>query len=408
MSAAHLETLESDLSRAGRAFPYPPTPAIALHVMSRIAAHRSRRAYRVRWTWAVAAVLILLSALMFVPPARAAILNFIQIGVVRIFRGPEPAPVPPPTALPLPQTPLTATPRAQAPTITARPSSLPDLAGATTLREAQAAVSFPIQLPAYPPDLGAPDRVYLQHPGDSMVILLWLQPDASGHIRMSLQEIGAGSWQLSKFSPRVLQQVLVNGQPGAWAEGPYVLEMRNGNYAQQELVAGHALIWTQGKVTYRLESELSVEEAIKVAESLQPIRSAGVPIPSDLGRAEPLVQWLIDAGIPVLSVQHSKEGALFQSANQAAWILTNQGIADAVFLDPADSEHVTVASLPSQEAGRYFYRVQAPPSLMLNAVTIDAAYPLYFTVRRGMFIETSSEQLDQVFGRLPVDGNQQP
>ena len=277
MSAADLELLEQDLSHAGRALAYPPAPAIASKVIARITRDQPRHNLRVRWAWALVTVFVLLSALMSVPPARAAILDFIQVGIVRIFRGPGPAPVTAPTALPLPQLPVTATPAGQAPA-TVVSSLLPDLAGTTTLLEAQAAVNFTIQLPAYPRDLGTPEHVYLQHPGDSMVILVWLEPAGSGRIRMSLQEIGPGSWELTKFSPRVLEQVLVNGNPAAWAEGPYMLEMRNGNYVEQSLVTGHVLIWAQDNVTYRLETGLSLGEAIKIAASLQPRGQLGVQV----------------------------------------------------------------------------------------------------------------------------------
>jgi len=37
------------------------------------------------------------------------------------------------------------------------------------------------------------------------------------------------------------------------------------------LVNGHVLIWENGEVTYRLETDLSMEEAVKIAESLEPI-----------------------------------------------------------------------------------------------------------------------------------------
>jgi hypothetical protein len=47
------------------------------------------------------------------------------------------------------------------------------------------------------------------------------------------------------------------------------------------MIEGHVLIWTEGDplaageragVTYRLETKLSLEEAIKVAQSLESIR----------------------------------------------------------------------------------------------------------------------------------------
>ncbi len=234
-----------------------------------------------------------------------------------------------------------------------------------------------------------------------MLVLVWLDPAQSGRVRMSLGEIAPGSWAMSKFNPPVVEEAQVNGQKAIWVEGPYMLETRNHNYVEKRLVAGHVLIWTQSQITYRLETDLSLEEAIKVAESLRPLPSTEIPIPTGLDRARALVQWLSDGGITVLSVRNSKEGALFQSANQAAWILTDKGIADAVFfIDPAETEHIQVTPLQRQEAGRYLYKVQAPAPTMLQPRTIDAAFPLYFQVRNGMFIETTSAELDQALRRF--------
>ena len=273
MNAADMEGLEKSLKSAGMGLRYPPTPAIASAVMPRLRARTRQRVFPVRLTWALVTLIILLSALMLVPPARAAILDFIQIGVVRIFRGPNPPSAPAPTAganSPILQAPLTATPAATMPAATATQSSLPDFAGETTLADAQTSIKFRILLPSYPADLGMPDHVYLQNPGDSMLILVWLDQAQGGRVRMSLQEIAPGSWAIGKFNPPVLEEVLVNGKQAAWTEGPYMVEMKNGNYEDRRLIIGHVLIWEQGHITYRLETDLPVDEAIKVAESLKP------------------------------------------------------------------------------------------------------------------------------------------
>src|SRR5512141_2423008 len=101
MHASDVERLENDLRAAARDFIYPPTPQLAARVSARLKRPSASRLLPGRWAWVLVAVLVLLSALMLVPPARAAILDFIQIGVVRIFRGPVSPPV---------QVPLTATP----------------------------------------------------------------------------------------------------------------------------------------------------------------------------------------------------------------------------------------------------------------------------------------------------------
>jgi hypothetical protein len=176
-------------------------------------------------------------------------LDFFQIGAVRIFPTAPPAATPVPSLTPGPLIP-----------------GLFDLAGETTLSSAREQVPFPILLPSYPPDLGEPDLVFVQKDGP-MVILVWL--DASGKKPLlSLHEIAPGAITLTKMEPQVILETQVNGQYAVWATGPYVLELRNGDRDVRRLVAGDALIWKAGEITYRLETQLPLEEALKIAESL--------------------------------------------------------------------------------------------------------------------------------------------
>ena len=260
MTKPDLQHLEESLREAGRALPYPPTPALAEQIMSRLNQPVRTSILSRRWARTLFIVFILLTALMLVPPARAAILDFIQIGVVRIFRV---APAPQTITTPAFETPLTATPAA-----TILPSQL-DLAGETTLKEAQSKLDFPILLPAYPADLGGPDHVYLQDMGSPMLVLVWLDREHPDKVRLSLEEIAPGSWVLQKFQPQVIEDTSVNGQPAVWTEGPYLLQVIGNNYVTKRLIEGHALIWTQAGITYRLETDLSLKEAIKIAESLR-------------------------------------------------------------------------------------------------------------------------------------------
>src|SRR5512146_859149 len=125
MNGTGPEQLEDRLRQAASHLRYPPVPSIAPRVMSRLPHHAARR-----WQWAAAVALVVLATLALVPPARAAIIEFIQVGVVRIFRN-QPAPAP--VSTPGMQAPLTATPLSGAtaqPPVTATPaSSLGDLAG---------------------------------------------------------------------------------------------------------------------------------------------------------------------------------------------------------------------------------------------------------------------------------------
>ena len=45
--------------------------------------------------------------------------------------------------------------------------------------------------------------------------------------------------------------------------------MRNGDIQFTRMIDGHVLIWEENKITYRLETDLELDEAIRIAESLQ-------------------------------------------------------------------------------------------------------------------------------------------
>jgi hypothetical protein len=114
-----------------------------------------------------------------------------------------------------------------------------------------------------------------------MTILIWIDPQQPGEVLMSLHLIPPGSWAVEKMNPAVVQETTVNGKHAVWAVGPYPILFSNGNLDFVRLVDGHVLIWTDGitlapgasaGVTYRLETELELEEAIRVAESLEPVR----------------------------------------------------------------------------------------------------------------------------------------
>src|SRR5262249_6585301 len=137
--------------------------------------------------------------------------------------------------------------------------------------DAQSKVKFPIRLPAYPQDLGAPDRVFLQNIQGPVVILVWLDPHSPDGIKMSLHLLGEGAL-VYKMPPQKLDSTTVNGHEAIWTEGPYVLAVKQGNQANwdmRRIINGKTLIWTEGNVTYRLESYLSMEDAKRIAESLR-------------------------------------------------------------------------------------------------------------------------------------------
>jgi hypothetical protein len=71
------------------------------------------------------------------------------------------------------------------------------------------------------------------------------------------------------MEPRTVGTAQVNGRPALWTTGPYILRLRGGDMDSRRLIEGHVLIWEQGPLTYRLETDLELEEAVKIAESLK-------------------------------------------------------------------------------------------------------------------------------------------
>jgi len=228
------------------------------------------RSNRDRLRVALAMLTMILAVLLAVAPVRAAILSVLQIGAVRIFTSE-------PTASGLPTLPESSAgqnilaptaPRAAA----TPPGTILDLAGETTLADAQERAGFPIRLPSYPGDLGPPDRVYVQDIGGIAVILVWIDHTRPEQVRLSLHQLGPGI-DVVKNQPPIIEQTAVNGQPAVWTSGPYPLEVQpstptDHHLAARRLVSGHTLVWAVGPITYRLETDQPLDVAVRIAESL--------------------------------------------------------------------------------------------------------------------------------------------
>lgn len=272
----HFEPHIRDLARE---FPYPPTPPVHQQFLTDVRGtpRPGRRALAPAWVWLTALIVLVMAGLMAVPSVRAAILEFLQIGAIRIFPGEE---IPPLEESPFPSTNdpslpsqvMTATPYAT-PYTPGRLNSVLTLAGETTLDEAQQKVPVPLLLPVYPPDLSAPDKVYYQMlDGGWGVLFIWFDPAQPERILMSLLLLGPGA-NAGKGGPETMTETKVNGVEALWLEGDHILVLQTDSDQldlYQFFVQGKVLVWEVDGVTYRLESEtLSMEEAVKIAESMR-------------------------------------------------------------------------------------------------------------------------------------------
>jgi hypothetical protein len=240
-------------------FSYPETPDIAAGVCKRLRGRR--RVYPVVRIAAVVLLIFLLVTLA-VPQTRALVLEFIRVGALRVF------PLEP-TMTTVPHTPTPQPPSYGRETPLA---SVLDMPGETTLDDARLQSSFQFGLPTYPTDLGMPDHVYLQDHVAKLVTLVWLSHDNPPQVRLTL-EIFDARLLGSKFAHlEDSQGVRVNGRSDAlWLPTPSMVAyfFASTGYILERDVRSSVLVWTDGKLTYRLESDLSKNEAIQVAESLR-------------------------------------------------------------------------------------------------------------------------------------------
>lgn len=241
-----------------RSMQYPETPDIA----GRATVPARKRA---RWgaarrplLWAASAALLLVVVLILtVPAARAAVGQVIRLGVVRILLGAEAPTNTPELGLIVP------TARSAE---TWGPGGAIDIAGETSLEDATTTLPFPLRLPTHPPGLGRPDRVFLQGQPAAGVVLVWT--DSTGQPELALFELTEGV-AVSKLDPTAVATATVDGAQALWTTGPYLVEIEGGRLEARRLIDGHVLIWTEGALTYRLEGDLPLAEAIRIAKSLE-------------------------------------------------------------------------------------------------------------------------------------------
>ena len=227
-----------------------------------------------RLAWRAVIVILLLTTLMTVPGVRARVINWLQIGSIRIIL-PESTSATEQIATHAAEPPANSEKNVVSST-SITPSQTPllfpplsKLVGETTLEVAQDQLNFSIQIPAYPTDLGKPDHVFLQDLGGEAVLLVWMNPGDPNKIRLTLLQMGSGTFG-EKYSLPVIEETSVNGQIAVWTEGSHYLQLGRNRFANIPLVVeGNVLIWAQDETTFRLETALPIDEAVRIAESIE-------------------------------------------------------------------------------------------------------------------------------------------
>jgi hypothetical protein len=256
--------LDGELYELGRWLDVPSEgEAVPAAVRARLeqggaAAPGTSGARRHGWTWRAAAVLAVVIALAAAvvaasPPVRAALLEVLRIGSVRVHEGPAP-------------------PSGQ--------SSLPEQPGmdATTLAAARRSAAFRVLVPtgrfADPDDVLAepgPRRTYVAlryRPGPGR------PPAGPSGVAVQIDEIAGDSTRfLDKYLDRAAaRSVQVGDAPGVWIDGPHELIVADRSGAvrfEPARLSARTLVWQRDGVTLRLEGDLSLPEAVAVATSMR-------------------------------------------------------------------------------------------------------------------------------------------
>ena len=243
-----LRALEAELERLARAISYPPSPSLAAAARRRLEA--GAPAPPPRWPLALApslAAALGIIALAFAltlalsSGAREAVADFFGLDRVRIFR-------------------LEEEPQGVAEEIVGTP---------TSLRQAQELAGFEVRLPTYPTGVGEPEEVLVQRFGERTgVMLVYERPG----LAFSLLETRGSIIKGLGFEATV-EPVPVGSGTGLWLQGQrvvrYLDEAGNPIQESQRVTDVNTLIWEDGELLFRLEGDLSQEEAIRIAESLR-------------------------------------------------------------------------------------------------------------------------------------------
>ena len=222
-------------------FSYPPTPDIADTVQQRL---QPQPTVNKQWCWAVALalfVVLLAASLLAIPPVRAAVMEWLRIGAIEIFLVEE---------LPALET--------------AVPISVIDLGEPLSFSEAQ--TIFP-HLLYQPPGLEADSMVYSQQFLGQLPAITMQWQTADGVV-VTLSQIAAPYLGMKWASGGQVVETAVSGKTAVWIEGAHPLQLRTGDFDMQLIVDSNVLIWSEGDVTYRLEGQLTQDDAIQLAESL--------------------------------------------------------------------------------------------------------------------------------------------
>lgn len=272
MNKANPDFFEQSIQALALRFIYPPAPDLASQFRTGrqprpLQPPGSRKALYLRLAIGMLLILTFMASLLAVPPVRAQILEFLQVGAIRVFFG-ESTPTPQEDAGSAPAATAVSTPRFRTPTPI--PLLSLDLIDETTLDIARQNAGFELRLPNYPPGASSPEHVYLLEADGHVVIMVWMDPQDPEKPLFSLYQLGPNVFG-GKKEGQNFRETKVNDIPAIWVAEAHPFSLQSANTGQTVIqgVSDSILLWTQDGITYRLETDLGMEEAVKIAESLK-------------------------------------------------------------------------------------------------------------------------------------------
>jgi hypothetical protein len=244
-----MRELELALAQIGRELDIPETPDLAPRVRQTLAAgSRPRRKLlpaRRGLALAFATLAVAVTAAMAVPQSRAAILEFFGLRGVEIQRVEELPPVPRQTTL--------------------------DLGVEVTLEQAADRAGFDVVIPE---ELGDPDYVYYQDfPVGGMVSFVYGDTQEPRALFTQFRATVRDSIHKKVIENTRIESLSIDGQPAFWLTGePHVFYYvdATGNFDDENVrLAGNVLLWERGRLTLRLEGDLSRADAVEIARSVR-------------------------------------------------------------------------------------------------------------------------------------------
>jgi hypothetical protein len=247
-----LADLERDLRALAEEIDWPPTPKFLPPYERAEAGWGPRR----RWLLAAAAILLVAAiAVAAIPQTRDAVATFLGLRGVVVQKVPNP-----PTPSPLPPGPL---------------GERLGLGDRVTLEQAGAQAHFHVLVPA---QVGQPEEVYFNS-GRRMVTLVYAArpglPQASETgVGLLVAEfpgqLAEGSMGKMLGPGSTLTPVDMGGGAAYFISGQHVFYFFNGpGRADESRLAANTLIWQRGKALIRIEGNLSQQQAIEIARSLE-------------------------------------------------------------------------------------------------------------------------------------------